>query len=117
MYDVILTPQFKKDVKFYLRKKKYTHIMQDIQPIVDDLIEGNFVGDEIAGLRLPDDEHSYKVRMANTDMKVGKSNGYRLIYYVIKDDTTVFLLTIYSKKDMEDIPDAQLLELISAYCQ
>jgi mRNA-degrading endonuclease RelE of RelBE toxin-antitoxin system len=37
-------------------------------------------------------------------MKVGKSNGYRLIYYVVKDDREIYLLTIYYKKEDKLIP-------------
>jgi len=50
-------------------------------------------------------------------MKVGKSNGYRIIYYVVKDDREIFLLTIYSKKDKENIKDSEIKHLIEAYCK
>lgn len=59
----------------------------------------------------------YKVRVANSDMKVGKSNGYRIIYYAIKDDQEVYLLTIYYKKDDNKIPtDKEIVELVEEYC-
>ena len=29
--------------------------------------------------------------------RVGKSNGYRIIYYVVKDDKEIYLITIYDK--------------------
>ena len=43
-------------------------------------------------LKLPDGEDTYKVRAANTDTNVGKSNGYRIIYYVVKNDKEIYLL-------------------------
>ena len=49
--------------------------------------------------------------MANTDTKMGKSNGYRMIYYAIKDDKTVYLLSIYYKIEDEDI-----IKLVKEYC-
>lgn len=62
-------------------------------------------------------ESSYKVRAANTNINVGKSNGYRLVYYAIKDDSTIFLLTIYYKKDKEDISAKEIVSLISMFCK
>lgn len=116
MYDVIPTDAFQKDIQYYIRKKKYTKIIDDIQPVVAELEKGNFIGDEIAGLELPNDEHTYKVRAVNSTIKVGKSNGFRVIYYVVKDDKEVYLLTIYSKKDQEDISNTDIKKLIAVNC-
>lgn len=116
MYNIIPTAQFEKDIKYYKRKKKFNHIDDDVDEIIEELEKGNLLGDEIKELKLPENEHSYKVRVANTDTKAGKSNGYRLIYYVIKDDNTIFLLTIYYKKDRENITDKEIISLISEYC-
>ncbi|MDT3427490.1 mRNA-degrading endonuclease RelE of RelBE toxin-antitoxin system [Paenibacillus forsythiae] len=115
-FDVIATEQFEKDIKYYKRKKKFIHIEDDINPIIEELERGNFLGDELQGLDLPESESSYKVRAANTDSHAGKSNGYRLIYYVIKDETIIFLLTIYYKKDQEDISTKEIIDLIKTYC-
>ena len=57
-----------------------------------------------------------KVRIANSDTHSGKSNGYRLIYYAVKTDGTIYLLTIYYKKDKENIPNKEIQELILKYC-
>ncbi len=55
--------------------------------------------------------------MANTDTKMGKSNGYRMIYYAIKDDKTVYLLSIYYKKDDKRIlEDEDIIKLVKEYC-
>jgi mRNA-degrading endonuclease RelE of RelBE toxin-antitoxin system len=115
-YEVIPTPQFQNDIKFYKRKKKYHKITDDIKGIIESLEKGEFVGVKIEDLRLPEDESVYKVRAANADLRVGKSGGYRLVYYVIKDDKEVFLLTIFSKKDKVDVTDAEIRELIKLYC-
>ncbi len=117
MYTVIPTRQFEEDVEYYIRKKKYLHIRQDIKAITDELEAGNLVGMEIPNLKLEVSGHTYKVRSANTDTRAGQSNGYRVIYYVIRDDLEIYLLTIYSKKDDNRIPSNQeIIDLVNTYC-
>lgn len=116
-YEVIYTAQFEKDLKYYLHKKKYTKILNDLDSVIGELEKGNFLGDEITNLHLHGkDESVYKVRVVNSSIKVGKSNGFRLIYYVIKNDYEVYLLTVYSKKDQETISNQEIVELIKKYC-
>lgn len=72
---------------------------------------------EIPGLRIPTDGHTFKVRSANTDTRAGQSNGYRTIYYAVRDDAEVYLLTIYYNKDDNSIPTNQeIIELVETYC-
>jgi len=81
--------------------------------VYPDLEAGNFVGDRLDGFNLPEGAALYKVRIANTSANVSKSNGFRLIYYVAVGDE-IYLLTIYSKKDDERIPnDAQIALIVS----
>lgn len=70
------------------------------------------------GLHLNDKNNKIiKVRIANTDTKVGKTNGYRMIYYAIKEDNTVYLLTIYYKKDdRRIINNDEIVKLVNEYC-
>lgn len=79
MYTVIPTQQFEKDVKYYVKKKGFVHIGNDIKAITDELEKGNLVGTEIPGLKIPADRHTFKVRSANSDTKVGQSNGCELV--------------------------------------
>lgn len=99
-----------------MRKKKFKSIGSDIDPVVSQLENGNFLGDEITGLSLPETQSSFKVRVANSDTKVGQSNGYRMIYYVVKDEKVIYLLTLYYKKDKEDISNREIVQLIKDYC-
>ncbi len=100
------------DIDYYIRKKKYRKIIDDIASILPDLEAGNLVGDKLSGFNLPEGAALYKVRIANTSANVGKSNGFRLIYYLSIGDE-IYLLTIYSKKDDERIPnDAQIAMLV-----
>lgn len=58
-----------------------------------------------------------KVRVANSDTKKGKSNGYRVIYYAIKEDLSAYLLSIYSKKDDNRIlTNEEIIQLVKKYC-
>ncbi len=115
-FEVIPTQRFEDDVKYYLKKKKFKHILEDVEEVVEELEKGNLIGDSIPGLTF-DDNETVKVRIANTDTHVGKSNGYRMIYYVVKNDCEIYLLTIYYKKDDNKIPsNKEIEELVKEYC-
>ena len=123
--NITWTDKFADDIKFYYKKKKYLKIRDDIKTVTDKLENGNLVGDKLEGIGLPEGTAAglpegtaaYKVRIANSSANVGKSNGFRLLYYVaIEDD--IYLLTLYSKKDDERIPsDAQIAMLIANIIQ
>lgn len=70
------------------------------------------------GLHLNDENNKViKVRIANTDTRMGKSNGYRMIYYAIKDDLSAYLLSIYYKKDDKRVlTNEEIKELVKKYC-
>ena len=74
--------KFASDIEFYYKKKKYLKIRNDIKKVTDELEAGNLVGDKLSGFNLPEGAALYKVRIANTSANVGKSNGFRLIYYL-----------------------------------
>lgn len=115
-FEVITTERFESDVQYYLKKKKFKHILDDVEEVVEELENGNLVGDSIPGLTF-DDNETIKVRIANSDTKVGKSNGYRMIYYAVKSDCEIYLLTIYYKKDDNKIPsNKEIEELVKQYC-
>lgn len=116
-YEIVPTEKFDGDIRFYIKKRKYTHIIKDIQDILDDLGKGVFKGDVIADLKLGTGDNTYKVRAINSNKKQGKSNGYRLIYYVETKERIVFLITIYHKKDDNRIPsDSEIADLIKEHC-
>ena len=107
---VIWTKFFGDDVDYYIRKKKYKNIVNDIQSVVTELKKGNLIGDELENICV--DGRTFKVRVANSSAKVGKSNGFRLIYYVVYEEKA-YLLTIYSKKDDIKIPtDSEIRNII-----
>ena len=108
---LIPTKRFKADTDFYIRKKKFLKIVTDIKTVTDELEQGNLVGDKLEGLSLREGTAAYKVRVANSSTKSGKSNGFRIIYYVVIDEK-IYLLSIYSKKDNVRIPNDKQIELM-----
>lgn len=56
----------------------------------------------------------YKIRMAITSKRQGKSGGARIITFVQVIETTVFLLSIYDKADIENISGRELKERLRA---
>ena len=93
---VLLADEFKREARTL--KKRYRTIETDIQTLIDQLKNGDRPGDQIPGLP---DYLIYKVRVKSSDMKRGKSVGYRVIYQSL--DPTVVLLRLYSKSDQDDI--------------
>ncbi|MGB3492917.1 MAG: type II toxin-antitoxin system RelE/ParE family toxin [Elainellaceae cyanobacterium] len=95
-----------------LRKlaKKYRRIKQDIQPVVQQLQQGELPGDRISGVSYP----VFKLRVRNSDIQKGKSGGYRLIYYA-KLDNQIILLTIYTKSEQVDIAADDIRQIVADY--
>ena len=118
MYQVLATRQFDKDIKIY--KKKFKNIEEDVNKVVEQIKAGNLVGDSIPNLKMLDNNENVinvkKARVANTDTHSGKSNGYRLIYYAEKSNGTIYLLTIYYKKEKSNITNKEIQQLILKYC-
>ena len=107
--DISLTPEFKSNLKKLA--KRYRNIRLDIQSIIEELQKGNFLGDRLSGYS---DQFIYKVRVKNTNIKKGKSAGYRLIY-LLESETTILLLTIYSKSDQEDITVNEVQAIVDEF--
>jgi len=90
--------------------KKYRQVRSDLEPLIDELANGETPGDQIQHVK----RTVYKVRVPNRDAQKGKSGGYRVIYY-IKTATRVVLLAIYSKSEQTDISTDEILRMIEAF--
>ena len=104
------TPEFKRNLRALA--KKYRQIRSDIQPVVDSLQKGDFVGDQIKGTEYT----VFKVRVKNSDIQKGKSSGYRMIYY-LKTPTKIILITLYSKLEQTDITAKQIRKILKEFEQ
>jgi mRNA-degrading endonuclease RelE of RelBE toxin-antitoxin system len=106
--EIDLSPRFTRDLRDLA--KHYRRIRVDLQPIIDQLLQGETPGDRIQGVQ----SVVFKVRVRNSDIQKGKSGGYRVIYY-LKDQDRILLITIYAKSDREDIDVETLITIITEY--
>jgi mRNA-degrading endonuclease RelE of RelBE toxin-antitoxin system len=105
---VARSDKFRKDIKKL--RKRHDSIEKDIQPLIEQLEAGEIPGDRIAENKYP----VYKVRVRNSDIRRGKSSGYRVIYYTMTPEATL-LTTIYSKSDMRNISNKEVEDIIGQY--
>lgn len=105
-----LTPEYKQNLREL--SKRYRNIRSDIQTIIEQLQQGNFIGDRIVGIG--ENYVVYKARVRNTNIQKGKSAGYRLIYQV-ESPTSILLLAIYSKSDREDISANEIITILANF--
>ncbi|RLA78805.1 MAG: hypothetical protein DRG78_14250 [Epsilonproteobacteria bacterium] len=92
------------DKQFKKLAKKYSLIKNDVEELII-----NF--DELHQQATPIKSDLYKVRLANSNKNKGKRAGYR-VYYYVKIEETVYLLTIYDKSEIEMIDEKILTECI-----
>lgn len=97
--EIVLTPDFKKELKQIAKKHK--QILNDIGGLIDQLSENPTMGTDLG-------QNVYKIRLAISGTNKGKSGGARVITYVVLADTTVFLAEIYLKSEF-DTADVNLL--------
>lgn len=76
--------------------KKYPSMKKDLSVLQEQLSENPTLGDLI-GTNL------YKVRMKISAKNKGKRGGARVITYVLTEDETIHLVTIYDKSDLENV--------------
>ena len=94
---------FDKEVKKLF--KKYKKLPQDLQTLKNQLLKNPKSGIELGN-------SCYKIRLANSSIPTGKSGGFRVIYYYINSNGDLYLMSIYSKSDMENIEESVLLRIL-----
>ncbi len=99
------TPEFKRNLRGLA--KKYRHVRSDVQPVIDRLLAGEVIGDQVPGVHYT----IFKVRIQNSDIQKGKRSGYRLVYHQ-RTRTRIVLVTIYSKLDQGDISAEQIRRIL-----
>lgn len=103
--EIRFTIAFKRRLKALA--KRFRSIQKDIQPILLEIQSGNFIGSQIKGT----DFIVFKVRAKNSDIPVGKSGGYRLIYQLLSPQS-VLLLLIYAKSDQADVDADEIYKAV-----
>ena len=54
------------------------------------------------------------MRLENSSSNVGKSGGFRVIYYYLDEEENLYLLKIYSKTEIENIKEEVLLKILKS---
>lgn len=108
--EIRYTSEFKRNLR--VLSKEYRHIRSDIEPIIAELQQGNFIGNQVprTGYTI------FKIRVKNQDINKGKSAGYRFIYY-LKTSTSIILVTIYSKSEQTDISAKKIRQILKEFEQ
>ena len=104
--NIVRLEQFTKDVKKLY--KKYKQLPADLTKLSKELNENPKVGIDLG-------KNCYKLRLENSSIPTGKSGGFRVIYYYYDGENDLYLLTMFSKKDVESIKDERILELVEKY--
>mgnify|MGYP002777798649 CR=1 FL=1 len=106
---VFITDAFKRESRHL--KKHYRNIEADLQPLIEQLQNGDLTGDRVPGFA---DYVIYKVRVKNSDIRKGKSGGYRVIYQSLTP-TSVVLLYLYAKSDQDDVTPDEIYTIIEKF--
>ena len=98
-YKNIAIESFKREAKKL--SKKCPSLKSDIIDLQDQLANKPHLGTPIGN-------HCYKIRVAIKSKGHGKSGGARVITNVLVVESTIFLLSIYDKSEMDNISDSEL---------
>lgn len=115
MYNIKYTSNFKNQFKRLL--KKYPKSEDEFRKVFEELENGNLIGVAYDNLGLEEGEDVYKVMVANIDANRSPKNGFRMIYYAIKNDELIYMLGVYSKKEVSNLRQSEVKELIRKYCK
>ena len=103
---VHIAPRFDRDLKRL--KRKYPSVVPEVNNLIQQLRSVDVLpGDKVAGVGYD----VYKVRLRNTSARIGKSGGFRVIYYV-RVASSVVMLTIYSKTDQSVVSPSDIRVII-----
>lgn len=103
---VIASPYFVSRFKKF--KKKFPSLAEEIVELENMLLTNPLQGESLgAGL--------YKIRLASKSKGAGKSGGFRVITYLIKQLSNgyeIYLITIYDKSEESSVTKNELLILL-----
>ena len=101
--NIISLDAFNKDIKRLL--KKYKQITNDLKILKDTLVKNPKQGVEL-------ERNCFKIRLVNSSIPTGKRSGFRVIYYYLDQQNNLFLMSIYSKSELENISDEKIIEIL-----
>ncbi len=106
--NVRLTAFFMKKAKRLL--KKYRTLQNSLNKLEGDLIRNTKLGDNYGS-------NIYKIRLADESKGKGKSGGFRVITYIIEENTTstdIYLITIFDKSEESSIDKDDIKEILKS---
>ena len=103
-YKIETIPQFDKDVKKL--QKKFPKIKDDLISLIEKLSTNPNLGTHL-------ENSIFKIRLQNSSIPTGKSGGFRVITYYLKNEI-LYLVTMYSKKDTDTVITNKIKEIIKA---
>jgi len=101
-YEVYLPQTFQNCIKHL--KKKFPHIKNDLSPFFENLQNNPEIGDPIPGWH----RKIWKIRVPSTDLKRGKSGGFRVIYAWTSGQMVIYPLFTYFKGEKGDITKEEI---------
>jgi mRNA-degrading endonuclease RelE of RelBE toxin-antitoxin system len=99
-YSILTTHFFEKEYKKL--SKKYPSLKNDFQKILAALYEDPKSGESIGN-------NCYKIRMSIASKNKGKSGGARIITHLRFVNEEIFLLSIYDKSELSNIPEEEII--------
>ncbi len=102
-YSVGLTDNFKKEAKRLV--KKYPSLKKELEELGKVLSENPTTGDHLGN-------DVYKIRLAIKSKGKGKRGGGRVMTQIKVVNEKVYMFSIYSKGEKDDISDSEIQELI-----
>lgn len=97
MKNILFTEHFKHQLKRL--KKKYPHIKEDLLKSLETFSEENATSIK---------KNICKIRIKSSDMKKGKSGGYRSYIYLFRLADALVPICIYPKSSQENLTDNEL---------
>jgi hypothetical protein len=88
--------------EFKKLRKKFKKIDSDLKKLIPELQNNPKYGTSLGN-------NLFKVRVPNSSIPTGKSGGFRIITYLIVEEK-LFLVSIYSKTEKENISDSEIIE-------
>lgn len=102
-YKIIPTEYFKQQVRELM--KYYPNIRKDLKELSRMLKESPKSGKPLG-------KKVYKIRLRSSDIAKGKRSGYRVITYVLDEQKTIRILTIYIKPRKTNITDKEIITIL-----
>lgn len=102
-FRIKITRNFEKEAKPLI--KKYASFKKDITKLIDEFELNPEIGKPLG-------HNLYKIRIAISSKNRGKSGGARIITYVILENETVHLISIYDKAEYDTAEIDTLLKIV-----